>query len=104
MKKLTILLIATLFAAPVFAEEAKVETPVVEDTSKAAPAEQDAKAQEESVAADATKTESTATTEEVKKEVKADTAKKSKHGMKKHKSSKNYTVVPEKKYTVVPVK
>lgn len=108
MNKLTMLLVAAIFASPVFAEEAKVEAPkqveaAATDEAKKAPeaAAEEAKAPE--AVTEEAKKEEPAAAPEVKKEVKAKPAKKAKHGMKKHKTT-TYTVVPPKKYKVVPVK
>lgn len=98
MNKLTILLVASIFASPVFAEEAKVEAPKQAE----AVATEAAKAPE--AAAEEVKKEEPVAAPEAKKEVKAEPAKKPAHNMKKHKKTTTYTVVPEKKYKVVPVK
>lgn len=112
MKKLIILLAAFIFTSAVFAEEAKVEVAkpaeaaASDEAGKAVPTStEDTKKADEAVASDAKKVEPV---KELKKEVKAvkavAPAKKEKHSAKKHKSSKPYTVVAPKKFTVVPVK
>jgi hypothetical protein len=126
MNKLMILLLAAVFVNPVFAEEVKstekvelnkpaeaATTSATAEASKTevAPVVDDAKKVTEAVTEEAKKPTETATEEAKKVEPtaaavadKPSVAKKVKHGVKKHRSSKPYTVVPEKQYTVVPAK